>query len=225
MGAVMVGDQHPAVVTIAALYGAGGSVIGPRVARTLGVPLLDREIPAAVAERTGLTDTAVMTIDDEPRTRAQRLLSGLGRATTMSGEGGGSAERLDMQEHRLRAYIEEFLAEAAVTGGVAIGRGGMVVLKDVPWALHVHLGGPPDARIRARMEQDAVDRTTAEQRQRSEDRSRVAYVRRAYGVDGADPSLYHLMLDTTALDVDTCVDLIVAASKARTTRSSRAATA
>ena len=224
MAAVVVSNQHAPVVTIAALYGASGSVIGPRVAERLSVPLLDREIPAAVVKRTGLSDTAIPCIDDGPRSGAQRLMSSLGRASTMSGEGGGSAERLDLQERRLRSYIEEFLANAAVSGGVAIGRGGMVVLKDVPWALHVHLGGPREARIRARMELDGIDRATAEQGQKSEDRSRVAYVRRAYGVDGADPSLYHLMLDTTALDVDTCVDLIVTASKARTTRSNRAVT-
>ena len=45
----------------------------------------------------------------------------------------------------------------------------------------------------------------------------MGYVRRAYGVDGKDPSLYHLMLDSTALDIDTCVELIVAASRARCT--------
>src|SRR3712207_8658858 len=41
----------------------------------------------------------------------------------------GSAEHLDLQERRLRAYIEEFLAQASRTGGVALGRGGMVVLR------------------------------------------------------------------------------------------------
>jgi hypothetical protein len=42
------------VVTLAALYGAGGSVVGPQVAERLGVPFLDREIPEAVAQRSGL---------------------------------------------------------------------------------------------------------------------------------------------------------------------------
>jgi cytidylate kinase len=37
-------------------------------------------------------------------------------------------------------------------------------------------------------------------------------------VDGEDPSLYHLMLDSTALDIDTCVELIVTAAQARTRR-------
>ena len=43
----------------------------------------------------------------------------------------------------------------------------------------------------------------------------MSYVRRAYGVDGADPHLYHLMLDSTALSVDACVEIIVAASRDR----------
>ena len=50
---------------------------------------------------------------------------------------------------------------------------------------------------------------------RLEDRARIEYVRRAYGVDGMDPALYHLMLDSTALSLDACVELIVAASQAR----------
>jgi hypothetical protein len=47
---------HRPVVTVAALYRAGGSVDGPRVAERLGVPLLDREIPEYVARRTGLPE-------------------------------------------------------------------------------------------------------------------------------------------------------------------------
>ena len=41
------------VITLAALFGAGGSVVGPRVAERLGVPFLDRQIPDAVAKRDG----------------------------------------------------------------------------------------------------------------------------------------------------------------------------
>ena len=40
----------PAVVTLAALYGAGGSVVGTRVAERLGVAFLDRAIPTCVTE-------------------------------------------------------------------------------------------------------------------------------------------------------------------------------
>lgn len=123
-----------------------------------------------------------------------------------------------MQERGLRAYIEEFLASASVSGGVVLGRGGMVVLRLVPWALHVHLGGPREARLQQRMTLEGIDHQTAERRRKVSDRTRMEYVRRAYGVDGEDSSLYHLMIDSTALDLDTCADIIVAASRARTPR-------
>ena len=56
-------DVKP-VVTLAALYGAGGSVVGPRVAERLGVPFLDRDIPEAVAQRSGLSSDAVAVADE-----------------------------------------------------------------------------------------------------------------------------------------------------------------
>src|SRR5919198_1107080 len=39
------------VITLSAPFGAGGSEIGPAVARRLGVRFLDRAIPTEVAER------------------------------------------------------------------------------------------------------------------------------------------------------------------------------
>jgi hypothetical protein len=207
--------RYRPVVTLAALYGAGGSVVGPEVARKLSVPLLDRTITETVAKQIGLPEDAVADIDDQPRSTTQRLVASLGRSTTASGGAAGSVERLDLQERAVRAHIEEFLARSTVSGGVTIGRGGMVVLRLVPWALHVHLGGPRDARLRQRMALEGIDHHTAARRQRAADRTRMDYVRRAYGVDGADPALYHLMIDSTAVDLDTCVELIVAAAQAR----------
>lgn len=204
------------MVTIAALYGAAGTVIGPQVAERLGVPFLDRAIPEAVAERTGLPEAAVEDVDQVARTPWQRLVDSLGRASTVAGGTGGSVEHLDVAERSVRGEIEEFLARASISGGVALGRGGMVILRSVPWVLHVYLGGPREARVAQRMELEGIDRATAEARQKAEDRSRIEYVSRVYGVDGLDPALYHLMLDSTALAIDTCVELIVIAAHART---------
>lgn len=208
-----------AVVTIAALYGAGGSVIGPRVAERLGVAFLDRAIPASVAERVGLTEQAVSVVDEGPRSGLERLKSSVARvanATTASGE---PVERVEVEERRLRSEIEAFLARARRSGGVVLGRGGAVVLSEVAGALHVHLGGPREARVASAMEREGIDRSTAERRLEANDRARRTYVKDAYGVDGDDRSLYHLMIDATAFDVDVCVELIVAASRARTRRS------
>jgi cytidylate kinase len=204
----------PPVVTIAALYGAGGRAVGPQVAERLGVQFLDRAIPRGVAERAGVTEAAVDRVGEEPRSGWERVLAVLGRASPPTGAS-TEVEQLDLEERRLRSEIEDFLADATCSGGVVLGRGGAVVLATVPGALHVYLGGERKGRIERVMELQGVDRETAAQRVRANDRARREYVRSAYGVDGDTPSLYHLMVDAVALGADACVELIVTAARAR----------
>jgi cytidylate kinase len=205
----------PAIVTIAALHGSGGSAIGPRVAERLGVEFLDRAIPSAVARRAGLTEQAVDAVGARSQHRTDRWRSALARTSTAINPS-ADVERIDLEEARIRAEIESFLASASESGGVVVGRGGAVVLASVPAALHVYLGGPLEARVARTMELESIDRAAAERQVAAADRARRDYVRGAYGVDGDDPGLYHVMLDSTALGIDACVDLIVSASQART---------
>jgi cytidylate kinase len=206
--------RFPPLVTIAALYGAGGSRIGPRVAEQLRVSFLDRAIPSTVAARAGLSELAVAEVDERPQSRGRRLFAVLAR-TSPPNSASGQVERLDLEERRLRAEIEEFLADATRSGGVVLGRGGAIVLAEARDALHVYLGGDRQVRVERVMDWQGVDRETATRAVKSNDRARRDYVRSAYGVDGDNPQLYHLMVDAIALGVDVCVDLIVAASKAR----------
>ena len=211
---------RPPVVTVAALYGAGGSVVGPRVAERLGVRFLDRAIPASVAERMGVSEEVVTDYEEQPQSGIGRLIANLARVPASIPTGAEPVEILEMEERQMRAEIEEFLAHATVQGGVVLGRGSQVVLGSVPGALHVYLRAPREARVEQAMEIEGVDRETAERRLEANDRARIEYVQSAYGVDGTDPSLYHLVLDTSAFDLETCVDLIVAASRARTRQAS-----
>ena len=204
----------PAVVTIAALYGAGGSIVGPQVAERLGVRFLDRAIPSSVAKRAGVPEAAVADVDQKPRSGWERLLAILGRASPPTGAS-EQVERLDLEERRLHAEIEDFLADASRSGGVILGRGGAVVLASVPGALHVYLGGDRKARIARVMELQALDRASAAQRLKANDRARREYVRTTYGVEGDSPALYHLTIDALVLGTDVCVELIVAAAQAR----------
>ena len=213
--------QNLPTVTLAALYGAGGTYVGRRVAEALGVRLLDREIPAAVADRLGLTETMVDEAEEEPESVSGRMLRRLGSAGTATANAAQAGGEIELQERRLRGYIEEFMARSTAEGGVMVGRGGMVVLRSLPWALHVYLRGPREARIKQGMKLEEIDRERAEQRLEAEDRIRIGYVQRAYGIDGRDSNLYHLTLDSTALELDLCVELIVAAARDRVARPSR----
>jgi len=122
-----------------------------------------------------------------------------------------------VEEDDFRRATEHVLREHARTegGAVILGRGGVIVLRDEPGALHVRLDGPEEARIRQGMAVEGVDRATAERHIQETDRARRAYVNHFYRCDPRDGSLYHLVLDSTALELDVCADIIVTAARAR----------
>jgi cytidylate kinase len=65
------------------------------------------------------------------------------------------------------------------------------------------------------VESNSIDEQAAERRVRDNDRARAEYGRRLYGVHPDDDDLFHIVIDTSAFDLTTCVDLIIAASDAR----------
>ncbi|MFI6319871.1 AAA family ATPase [Nonomuraea sp. NPDC050556] len=204
------------VVTISATYGTAGSLIGPAVAERLGVPFVDRAIPSAVAEELGCTLEEALAHDDRAEHGLGRLLSGAMRLPTVTFGGVDmyvpGAMPLAPEEfvHRTERMIVQ---TARAQGGVFLGRAGALVLAEHPAALHVRL----DAPLKRRVQQTATfaDLTEREARRVVEDndRARTAYVKHFYRSDPADPVHYHLVVDSTTIPVQVCVDLIVSAAE------------
>jgi cytidylate kinase len=97
---------------------------------------------------------------------------------------------------------------------VILGRAAMVVLGDRRDVLKVRLDGPVEARI-AQAVANGADEEVAIATQRDVDAARQHYAKYFYNVSQDDVSLYHLFIDTTALPVAVCVELISAAAEAR----------
>jgi cytidylate kinase len=200
-------------VTIAATYGAGGSAVAPAVAKRLGLHLVDRAIPVELAGRLERPLTEALADDERREGALTRVLT---RAISMSGlfvgvpvapEELGVDERIIATEHALRQA-------AARAGVVVLGRAGVFVLAHRRDTFHVRLDGPEEGRVCQAMEQLKIDEPTARQQQRQSDLARQAYVRHFYpGRRWEDPSSYHLVLDSTAIPAETCVELIVTAAR------------
>jgi cytidylate kinase len=164
-----------------------------------------------VAERAHVPAEVVHAYTEEARAGLGRLLD---RLAVVTNPEMSTQQPLD-DDRRVRAEVEEFLAEAAVHGGLIIGRGANFVLRDVPGVLCVLLVGPREARIRQAMRLHGLDQRAATYRVDVNDEARLGYVRRHYSRDPEEPTHYHLVIDSTAMDLDDVVDLIVRASDAR----------
>jgi cytidylate kinase len=148
---------------------------------------------------------------EEARSGLTRLLDRLAVVTNPE-----MSTQQPLEDHsRLRVEVEEFLNEASLYGGVIIGRGANFVLRDMPGVLCVLLVGQRDARVRRAMQLYGLDRQAAEYQLDVNDEARLGYVRRHYSREPEDPTHYHLVVDSTAMDLDDVVDLIVRASEAR----------
>jgi cytidylate kinase len=98
-------------------------------------------------------------------------------------------------------------------GGVILGGAAAVVLgKDRGY--HVRLDGPSARRVVQGAAVEGISEEQARERLRAADKARTAYVRRLYRRDPAEASLYHLVLDSTAIPLDTVIELILAAARA-----------
>ena len=211
-------DVAMPVVTISASYGAGGSQIGPRLAERLGVAFLDRAIPTAVAERLAIPLADALAHDEAVRSVLERLLVHFAPAAQAFSGASPPPELLD--ERSYLRVTEQVIRERAADGMVVLGRAAALVLRDEPGALHVRLDGPREHRVRQAMELEGVDRETAERHMQETDRARETYVRQFYDAEAGDPHLYHLVLDSTALTLDACVELIALATAARADQAS-----
>lgn len=201
--------EHPiTLVTLSAAYGAGGSEVGPRLAERLGVPFVDRAIAAGMADRLGLTEAEAQKLDEDVERGLDRILSSLAPV----GDFYGDVDPALLQRSGHHEAAEEVIREVAATGrAVILGRAGAVVLAEDDRALHVRLTGPPEARIAQAARLEGIDPSDAERRCRKTDRAREAYVKRYYNCDARDPSLYDLVLDSTRLGLDACVEIIATA--------------
>ena len=201
-------------VTIAATYGAGGSVIAPEVAQRLELPFIDRAIPVALAEKIHEPLDAALADDADHTPPLARLLdrvlatSGLFVGVTASAEQRGALPEIARTEEILRHIAD-------TTGAVILGRAGVFALKDRPGVLHVRLDGEVEARCRASAAQYGIDLAAATRAQQQTDRARLAYVQHFYPRAGAwnDPRHYHVVLDSTAISHSACVEIIVRAAQ------------
>lgn len=206
--------QQP-LVTLSASYGANGHRVGSAVADRLGVSFLDAVIPAKVGERLGVGAQSA-DVDRQRRTRWSRFLD----STVYFADVGVATRPEELDDvvapaAKRRLVTEDVIRQAARDGGAVIyGRGAGIVLKDHPDVLRVRLDGPVHRRIAVIALTEGVDEAEAERLRAETDRAREEYVRTSYGVDPRDSGLYHIVLDSTSIAVETCAEVIAVAARA-----------
>lgn len=193
------------IVTIFESYGSGASYVGPRVAEALGLPFhrqafSSEEIEEAESRR-------------ENEGLIARVFGALG--TSYGGVDVGDVTAAQRDTYELTTENTRIVLDEAARGGVIVGRNGAFILADRPGALHVRLDGPLRQRVERAARDSGIDLARAEKRQKREDQARAVMSIDLYGWDPRRDEYYDLVINTGRLDLDTAVEIIVAASRVR----------
>ena len=119
------------------------------------------------------------------------------------------------------AYIEalhDVIEEMASSGNVVfVGRAAAIILRDEPHVLRVGAVADLDDRIARIMERDRIDREQAEKVVTDRDQAREHYFRRFFGIDDPDdPHLYHIVINTSEMNLEYASEVIANAARALT---------
>jgi len=205
-------EVSPRLITVSASYGAGGSVVAPALAKRLGLPFLQRVTTSEGHPAEPGPCDEQLTEEEIRATPMHRLLASFTQAMPVGPT--QSPPSAYHQDQHLRGHGEAGIQRlVAGGGGVILGRAAAVVLGKER-GFHVRLDGPANRRVSRGAAIEGISVAEAKVRLRAADKARVAYVRRLYRTDPADPSLYHLVIDSTAMPLDTVIELIVAAALA-----------
>ena len=217
-----------AVITVSRQFGSGGDKIVEMVCEAAGYQIFDKSIIAAAARDAGLSDQAIVDYS-ESTYKVRNFFSRLfGGGRTLRREGGKGGERLDenspLSEENALSLVRKAVIYAHGQGDmIIVGRGGQVLLRGCPDVLHVRVVAPMHDRLQ-RLRNDPIlagrvftnsaeDRREERELIRSSDAASSGYLRQFYGVDWADPLLYHLVINTGFMPPNQAAGLIVDAAR------------
>jgi cytidylate kinase len=160
---------------------------------------------------------------DPPLSRRQRSRKRLAR---FLGRFAPSATVLDdasiplaqAQDAKMVDENTRLVKEASARGVVILGRNGALILADIPTALHVQLDAPVEVRIARAAREEGLDLAHARRPQRNEDWVRAEMSEKFYYWNPMSIDRYDLVVNTGVIDLDTAVDVIVAAYQAKAAR-------
>jgi len=201
-----------AVISISRLVGSGAREIAQLLSKQLGYRLFDQELIAKLGLEAGLTKGEVVDLTAERHHTHSPLerMTHLAPMTTLAlgayeASGAGA-------EDRSAELVSKIMLYAYEQGNVVVdGRGSQGVLRDKPGVLHVRLVAPVEQRIEYLRKRDNIDTDEARKRVKEADAAQTDYIRRYFGADINDPTLYHLIINTGKITQAAAVDLIIRA--------------
>ena len=229
-----------AVIVTGGLSGGGGRFLGPELSRRIDADYVDRLILSNVARELQATVEALDQREQRPPTRSERFSRIIQRIMERTAYTGGGPDPyfgtvypefliseydelptlITTRGHEIddNAYIAAIrtVIEDLANGDnvVIVGRGAHIILEDNPNVLRVGLIATFDDRVERIMVRERMSQSEAEAAILARDAARSEYFRRFFDIEEPDSAEhYHLVINTSEMNLDAATDIIIEASK------------
>jgi cytidylate kinase len=224
------------VITMSGNTASGAREVGQTVARELGIDFVDQQLMVQASKRCGVP-VGTVAEHDERRGSLRERLSGLIRVALERSAASGAdpltgwtgleailsrsyadmaAEEPQLSDSLYFETMRVLIRELAALGEVVIlGRGGQMILADMPRTLNVLCVAPRELRAHRLAERNEIGMEEALHRIVDSDRAQCAFFKKFWHVALEDPKLYDVTVDTGRLSYEAAAQVIVAAARAK----------
>jgi cytidylate kinase len=178
------------VIAMTREIGSLGTDVAAELAHRLGLKIIHSEIAANnIAERLGVEESALLRYVDGSASIFERWL---------------------INRKKLSRYTTEEILGLVQQGNVLIrGWGAATLLRDVPQVISVRVCAPMSFRVQVMMERLGIkDADAVHEEIERYDAAHLRTMRASFDVEREDALLYHIVLNTGRLSIDSCVKAV-----------------
>lgn len=199
--------QQNFVISVSRQFGSGAATIGQRIAKEMGILYADREIVKEAGKALGFHEHTLSSLDERSNTfweNALRQMALLPFDTYTPPE-----IYFPSDQDLFEAESQVIRTIADNNSAIIIGRCAGYVLRNAPNHLSIFLTASEEFRIANIQRVHKVSSKEATELLRDVDAARARYAKTFTGYEWMDLRQYHLVLDTSALGLDTAAALIL----------------
>ena len=186
------------IITIGRQFGSGGHTVGLELSEKLNIPFYDKELVEMVAEKSGYDIGFVGEQLEEAPARNTFVYTFIGRGL----DGLSFSDKIWAAEIRV---IQELVEKGPC---VIVGRCADYLLRERQDVLKVFIYADRDYREKRIIEKYNETEVSVGRAIRDKDGKRATHYRYYTGQKWGRPENYHMLLNTVALGIDRCVEII-----------------
>ena len=195
------------IITISREFGSAGRTIGKQLAERLGYKYYDKELVKQVADETGFDPSYIEEAGEHSASKSplSYIFSAPGVPGVMKG--------LSASDFLWCIQRNVILKIADERPCVIVGRCADFILRDRDDVLNVFIHAPMQARAERIVRLYGESDKSPEQRLKEKDKRRRNNYKHYTGQDWGVSQNYHITLDSAAVGIDRCVDILEGLAK------------